>query len=280
MVAMLDEPAERNVLRRNVLRERDELIQRGIDPAAALRDASFRIFTEPPGAYGAGIGEMIEAQAWNERSDLAEIFISWGGYAYGRGVYGAARHATFRQRLAGIQLVVKNEDTREYDLYADDDWGAYLGGFGLAVKTVSGRAPLAYSGDASDPQRLAYRDTQQESRRIFRTRILNPKWIAGLQRHGFKGAGDMAHTVDNAFIWDAVGDVVEDWMYEDMAQRYALDEAMQQWMREVNPHALQSIVARLLEAIQRGMWQADEAMKERLTQLYLEVEGDIEERSE
>ncbi len=280
MVAMLDEPADRNVLRRNVLRERDELIQRGIDPEAALRDASFRIFTEPPGAYGSGIGEMIEAQAWNERSDLAEIFISWGGYAYGRGVYGAARHATFRQRLAGIQLVVKNEDTREYDLYSDDDWAAYLGGFGLAVQTVSGRAPLAYSGNAADPQRLVYRDTQQESRRIFRTRILNPKWIAGLQRHGFKGAGDMAHTIDNAFIWSAVGDVVEGWMYEDMAQRYTLDEAMQQWMRAVNPHALQSILARLLEAITRGMWQADDAMKERLSRLYLEVEGDIEERSE
>lgn len=280
MVAMLDEPAERNIVRRNVLRDRDELLQRGLDPEAALRDASFRIFTEPPGGYGTGIGELIESQAWQEQADLAEIFIGWGGYAYGRGVYGAARHEVFRQRLAGIQLVVKNEDTREYDLYSDDDWAAYLGGLGLAVKTVSGRAPLAYSGDASDPQRVLYRDTQQESRRLFRTRILNPKWIAGLQRHGFKGAGDMAHTMDNVFIWSAVGDVVEDWMYADLAQRYALDEAMQQWMREVNPHALQSILARLLEAIQRGMWQADAAIQERLRQRYLEVEGDIEERSE
>jgi cobaltochelatase CobN len=280
MVALLDEPAERNVLRRNVLRDRDELVQRGLDPAAALRDASFRIFTEPPGGYGTGVPELIESRAWQDRADLAEIFISWGGYAYGRGVYGAARHETFRQRLAGIQLVVKNEDTREYDLYSDDDWGAYLGGFGLAVKTVSGRAPLAYSGDASDPQRVLYRDTQQESRRLFRARILNPKWIAGLQRHGFKGAGDMAHTMDNVFIWSAVGDVVEDWMYADLARRYALDEAMQQWMREVNPHALHSILERLLEAISRGMWQADPAMHERLRGLYLEIEGDLEERSE
>ncbi|WP_129628825.1 cobaltochelatase subunit CobN [Candidatus Oscillochloris fontis] len=280
MVAMLNETPEQNALRRNVLRDRDELIQRGIDPEAALRDASFRIFTEPPGGYGSGIGEMIEAQAWQERADLAETFISWGGYAYGRGVYGVARHTTFRQRLAGIQLVVKNEDTREYDLYSDDDWAGYLGGFGLAVQTVAGHTPLAYSGDASDPQRLVYCDSQQESRRIFRTRILNPKWIAGLQRHGFKGAGDMAHTIDNAFIWSAVGAVVEDWMYEGMAERYTLDPAMQQWMREVNPHALQSILARLLEAIKRGMWQADEAMQQRLSQLYLEVEGDIEEHAE
>ncbi|PDW01596.1 cobaltochelatase subunit CobN [Candidatus Viridilinea mediisalina] len=280
MVAMLDEPPERNSVRRNVLRDRDELMQRGLDPEAALRDASFRIFTEPPGGYGTGISELIELREWQDRSELADIFISWGGYAYGRGVHGVARHATFRQRLAGIQLVVKNEDTREYDLYSDDDWAGYLGGFGLAVKTVAGRAPLAYSGDASDPQRLLYRDTQQESRRIFRTRILNPKWIAGLQRHGFKGAGDMAHTMDNVFIWDAVGDVVEDWMYEDLAQRYVLDAAMQQWMREVNPHALESILARLLEAIQRDMWHADADMEARLRHIYLEVEGEIEERTD
>ncbi len=280
MVALLDEPPETNMLRRNVLRDREELLRQGYDPQAALREATFRIFAEPPGAYGTGIAEMIEARAWQDRADLAETFINWGGYAYGRQVYGVARHAVFRQRLAGIQLVVKNEDTREYDLYSDDDWAAYLGGFGLAVKTVSGRAPRAYSGDASDPRRVLYRNTRQESRRIFRTRILNPKWIAGLQRHGFKGAGDMAHTVDNAFIWDAVGDVVEDWMYEDMARRYALDEAMREWMREVNPHALHSILERLLEAISRGMWQADGAMKERLRRLYLDIEGDIEEESE
>lgn len=280
MVALLDEPPETNMLRRNVLRDREELLRQGHDPEMALREATFRIFAEPPGAYGAGIPEMIEARAWQDRADLAETFINWGGYAYGRQVYGVARHALFRQRLAGIRLVVKNEDTREYDLYSDDDWAAYLGGLGLAVKTVSGRAPLVYSGDASDPRRVLYRDAQQESRRIFRARILNPRWIAGLQRHGFKGAGDMAHTVDNAFIWDAVGDVVEDWMYEDMARRYALDDTMRAWMREVNPHALHSILERLLEAISRGMWQADPAMRDRLRQLYLEIEGDLEEKSE
>jgi cobaltochelatase CobN len=277
MVALLDEPFETNMLRRNVLRDRDEMVQRGLDPATALREASFRVFSAPPGTYGTGIPEMIEAQAWQNREDLAATFIHWGGHAYGRDVYGAQRPDFFRRRLAGITLVVKNEDTREYDLYSDDDWGAYLGGLGLAVQAVAGRAPLAYSGDASDPQRLVYRNTRQESRRIFRSRILNPKWIAGLKRHGFKGAGDMAHTVDNAFIWDAVGDVLDDWMYEDMAERYALDEAMHQWMRDVNPHALQSILARLLEAIARGMWQAGEDMRSRLNQLYLDVEGDIEE---
>jgi cobaltochelatase CobN len=280
MIALLDEPPETNMLRRNVLRDREALLRQGHDSETALREATLRIFAEPPGAYGTGIAEMIEARAWRDRADLADTFINWGGYAYGRQVYGLPRHALFRQRLAGIQMVVKNEDTREYDLYSDDDWAAYLGGFGLAVKTVSGRAPLVYSGDASDPRRVLYRDAQQESRRIFRARILNPKWIAGLQRHGFKGAGDMAHTVDNAFIWDAVGDVVEDWMYEDMARRYALDEAMRQWMREVNPHALHSILERLLEAISRGMWQADAALRDRLRQIYLEIEGDLEERSE
>jgi cobaltochelatase CobN len=280
---------ETNFLRRNVLREVQELQQRGIDPEEAFREASFRVFSDPPGSYGTGVPQMIDAQTWREQADLGEMWIAWGGYAYSKerhrtgafvGMkehYGVKRKDAFRRRLADVRLVVKNEESREDDMLSCDDFNAYHGGFVVAVKTASGQYPLSYSGDASDPERLKYRSIQQEAKHVFRARILNPKWIEGLMRHGFKGAGDLARAVDISFHWDATTEVIEDWMYEELAARYALDARMQEWMKEVNPYALQNITERLLEAIQRDMWDASAEMRDRLQDLYFEIEGDIEE---
>ncbi len=281
MAAALNEPVEKNFLRRNVLREAAELAAAGgIDPEQALREASFRVFSDPPGAYGAGIPAAIDAKAWEKSEDLGEVYITWGGYAYGKGVYGEDRRETFRRRLSDISLVIKNEDSREYDLFSSDDFNAYFGGFVAAVKAVSGSYPRAYSGDASDPERVKYRSLQQETKHIFRSKILNPKWMEGLMRHGYKGAGDLSRAVDISFHWDATSDVIEDWMYDALSEKYALDEKMQKWFKEVNPYALQNITERLLEAANRGMWNVSEEMKKRLEDTYLDIEGDIEERTE
>ncbi|VAX32193.1 Aerobic cobaltochelatase CobN subunit [hydrothermal vent metagenome] len=280
MVTALEEPVGKNFLRKHVLTEAEELVKRGIDPEEALREASFRIFSDPPGVYGAGIPAAIDAKAWEKSEDLGEVYITWGGYAYGKGVYGEDRRDVFRRRLSDISLVVKNEDSREYDLLSSDDFNAYFGGFVAAVKTVSGNYPKAYSGDASDPDRVRYRSIQEEVKHVFRSRILNPKWMDGLMRHGYKGAGDLSRAVDISFHWDATSDVMEDWMYDALSEKYALDEKMQEWFKEVNPYALQNIAERLLEAASRGMWNASEEMKKRLEDMYLDVEGDIEERTD
>ncbi|MCB2188024.1 MAG: cobaltochelatase subunit CobN [Deltaproteobacteria bacterium] len=277
--ALLQEPPEANLLRRNVVREAAELARRGRDPGEAWREASFRVFSDPPGAYGAGVAAAIDAKAWDSPADLGEVWITYGGYAYGQDAYGAPQKEAFRRRLEDISLVVKNEDSREYDLLSSDDFNAYFGGFVCAVKTVSGVAPRAYAGDASDPDRVRNRSLQEEAKHVFRSRILNPKWISGLMRHGFKGAGDLSRTVDNAFHWDATSGVIDDWMYEGLARRYAFDPQMQKWLREVNPYALQNISERLLEAIKREMWHTDQETEQRLEEIYLEVEGDIEDFS-
>ncbi len=280
MVTALNEPVGKNFLRKHVLAEAEELVKRGINPEKALREASFRIFSDPPGVYGAGIPAAIDAKAWEKSEDLGEVYITWAGYAYGKGVYGEDRRDVFRRRLSDISLVVKNEDSREYDLLSCDDFNAYLGGFVAAVKTVSGNYPKAYSGDASDPDRVRYSSIQEEVKHIFRSRILNPRWMEGLMRHGYKGAGDLSRAVDISFHWDATSDVMEDWMYDALSEKYALDEKMQEWFKEVNPYALQNIAERLLEAASRGMWNASEEMKKRLEDVYLDVEGDIEERTD
>ncbi len=277
MAAALDEPPESNFLRRNVLKEVDELAKQGLSPQEAWREASFRVYSDPPGVYGAGVAAAIDAKAWETSDDLGEVYVTWGGYAYGKGAYGLDKRENFRRRLKDITLVVKNEDSREYDLLSSDDYNAYFGGFVAAVKMASGVQPRAYSGDASDPDRVKNRSIQEEAKHVFRSRILNPKWIEGLMRHGFKGAGDLSRTVDNAFHWDATSGVIEGWMYQGLAEKYAFDQRMRDWLKEVNPYALQNISERLLEAISRGMWEADPETKERLEQIFLEAEGDLEE---
>ncbi len=277
MVSSLREPQDSNFLRRNVLRETAELEQRGLTAEEAWREASFRVYSDPPGAYGAGVAAAIDAKAWQTSDDLGEVYVTWGGYAYGRQAYGLDRRENFRRRLKDISLVVKNEDSREYDLLSSDDFNAYFGGFVAAVKMASGIQPRAYSGDASDPDRVKNRSIQEEAKHVFRSRILNPKWIEGLMRHGYKGAGDLSRTVDNAFHWDATSEVIEDWMYQGLADKYAYDAEMQRWLKDVNPYALQNITERLLEAISRGMWETSPENKERLEQLFLDIEGDMED---
>lgn len=277
MVAALNEPPESNFLRRNVIKEMKELEQRGLDAQQAWREASFRVYSDPPGAYGAGVAAAIDAKAWKTSDDLGDVYVTWGGYAYGKQSYGLDRRENFRRRLKDINLVVKNEDSREYDLLSSDDYNAYFGGFVAAVKMASGVQPRAYSGDASDPDRVKNRSIQEESKHVFRSRVLNPKWIEGLMRHGYKGAGDLSRAVDIAFHWDATSGVMEDWMYQGLAEKYAFDQRMRDWLKEVNPYALQNITERLLEAISRGMWDADDETKQKLERLFLEAEGDLEE---
>ena len=146
-----------------------------------------------------------------------------------------------------------------------------------AVKALKGELPRSYCGDSSDPDRVKTRSTVEETKHIFRASILNPKWIESMKRHGYKGAGDISRMVAIAFGWDATAEVLEDWMYEELANKYALDRDMQEWLKKVNPHALQNIAERLLEAVERGMWQATEEMKEELRDVYLDIEGWIED---
>ncbi len=277
MVAGLEEPGESNYLARHVAEEVKEKLGQGVCLEQAREEACYRVFGCRPGAYGAGVSDAIDSKNWKDEHDLAEIYITWGGYAYGKKSYGVTVPDEFRKRLASLDLTVKNEDTREYDMLDGDDFYSYHGGMIAAVKALKGELPRSYCGDSSDPDRVKARSTVEETKHIFRSRILNPKWIKSMMRHGYKGAGDISRMVDIAFGWDATAEVLEDWMYEELANRYALDREMQEWLKKVNPHALQNIAERLLEAVDRGMWQASDEMKEELRSIYLDVEGLIED---
>lgn len=280
MIAALAEPEESNFIRRHVLKDRDQYRSEGMRDEDAWRLATLRVFGCPPGTYGAGVAELVKSKQWRTRGDLAEAYITYSSHAYGQCYYGKKTPQQFRRLLSRMEVTVKNEDSREYDLLSCTDYYNYYGGMIAAAATVRGSMPFALVGDSSDPRRVLLRTTQEEARHVLRSRLLNPKWLEGLKRHGYKGAGDISKVMDIIIGWDATAQLMEDWMYERVANRYALDPDMQKWFKEVNPYALQNILDKLLETIERGMWNAEDSMQEKLRNAYLDIEGDIEEAIE
>ena len=280
MTAMINEPDESNFIRRHVFKDVKEYEKDGQDQKSAFRKATFRIFGSPPGSYGSGVSKMVESKTWETTDDLGNMFIQWSSYAYGKNTFGTPAETQFRKSLARMSVTVKNEDTREKDMMSCTDFYSYHGGLITAVHAVQGKRPFSVTGDSSDPEQVVVRTTNEEARHIFRARLLNPVWLEGLKRHGFKGAGDISKAMDIIFGWDATADVIDDHLYTQFARKVALDNKMQEWMKSVNPHALENILAKLLEAVSRGMWQAGKELEDELKQEYLDIEGTIEELTE
>ena len=276
-VASLDEDVEDNYIRKHVLSDIEELTEKGINFEEAKEESLMRIFGCPPGTYGAGVSILINSKNWEDVTDLGDIYTLWGGHAYGKNIHGKKVKDVFARRLANTDVTVKNESSMEIDMLDSDDFYNYHGGLIAAVRTHSGKKPRAYCGDTSDPSRTKLKDVNEETARIMRARILNPKWFEGLKKHGYKGAQEISGMVDYAFGWDATSDVIEDWMYEEISETYLFNDERREWIKSVNPWAIHSMVERLLEAYQRGMWNAKDESVEKLRKLYVEIEGNIEE---
>jgi cobaltochelatase CobN len=277
LVAALEESPENNFLRGHALSDQEQYRNEGATDEEAWRMATVRVFGCPPGTYGAGVAELVEAKAWKTKNDLGEAYIRYSAHAYGKGLYGKSVPNAFRRQLSRMDATVKNEDSREYDMLSCTDFYNYYGGLIAAATTVRGKKPVSLVGDTSDPKRVSQRSTEEEAKHILRARLLNPAWIEGLKRHGYKGAGDLSKVLDIIIGWDATADVMEDWMYERVANRYALDPEMQNWFKKANPYALHNILDKLLETIERGMWNATSEMKQELQDAFLSTEGDVEE---
>jgi cobaltochelatase CobN len=250
-----DEPDELNPIRARILRERDEWVARGIDAKEARVRAGWRVFSTKPGAYGAGLQELIDAKAWQDDGDLSSAYQSTGGYAYSQGGDGIDARDTFGARLASIDVVLQNQDNREHDLLDSNDYHQFQGGMVAAVRHLSGAQPEAYNADHSNPAAPRIRTLNEEISRVIRSRVVNPKWIDGVKRHGYKGASELAATVDYLFGYDATARVVSDHQYALVTDAYVNDADTREFMQRHNPHALHSICERLTEAMQRGLWQ-------------------------
>jgi cobaltochelatase CobN len=270
LVAERDEPTELNFVRAH---SQDDLAVHGDE-----RRATTRIFGSKPGSYGAGILPLIEAGNWRSDQDLAEVYSTWGGFAYGRDLDGVPARGDMETNYRRIAVAAKNIDIRESDILDSDDYFQYHGGMVATVRALTGADPKAYVGDSSAPDAVRTRSLSEETSRVFRARVVNPRWIAAMQRHGYKGAFELAATVDYIFGFDATTGVVTDWMYEQLATSYVLDKENQDFMKHANPWALRGIIEKLGEAADRGLWEApDPEIVAAMEQVYLDVEGDLEE---
>ncbi|MCJ8279123.1 MAG: cobaltochelatase subunit CobN, partial [Rivularia sp. ALOHA_DT_140] len=279
-VAALDESSEYNPLAAQVASETEFWIKQGLNFETARSYSQYRIFGSKGGAYGAGLQGLIESQNWNGDEDLARAYINWSCYAYtGKGLCKAAPSA-FEQRLVKMQIVLHNQDNREHDLLDSDDYYQFQGGLTAAVRTLTGKNPQTYFGDNSIPANPRVRKLQQEIARVYRSRVINPKWIEGVMRHAYKGAFEMAATVDYLFAYDATANCVENHMYQGIAEAYLFDTNVCEFIEKNNPHALRDIAERLLEAYQRGLWQdVNISTLDNLRNLVHQAEAAIESKS-
>ncbi|WP_103865725.1 cobaltochelatase subunit CobN [Aquimarina sp. I32.4] len=276
-LATLDEPIEDNPIRKRFLEEQTQWEQQGLPQEEASHRALYRVFGSKPGAYGAGLQAVIDEKNWQTQEDLAKVYINWSGYAYGSSKQGVSAHESFQYRLQAMQIVMQNQDNREHDILDSDDYYQFHGGLANAVKTVKGDDAEIYFGDHSRPETPKIKTLKEELLKVYRSRVINPKWIAGVQRHGYKGAFEMAATLDYLFAYDATTNLIDDFMYEGITESYLLKEENKEFIKQHNPWALKDMSERLLEAIQRGMWaNPSKEIKEQLENLYMEGEGIVE----
>ena len=271
-VAMLDEPLESNYIRKHSLANMDSGV------ALDWRDSTLRIFASKPGTYQSGTNLAVYASAWKDEKDLSDIFVYWNGYAYGKGVAGKESHQNFANALKSVDVTYNKVVSDEYDLLGCCCYFGTHGGMTAAARHLSGKDVKAYYGDTREPEHVDVRDLADEVRRVVRTKLLNPKWIEGMKQHGYKGAGDISQRVGRVYGWEATTQEVDDWIFDDIAKTFIMDEENRKFFEENNPWAMEEMARRLIEAEQRGLWKADPEVLDSLKNMYLEIEGWMEER--
>ncbi len=276
-LAQLDEPGSLNPIRAAWLKDRKTLIQEQVSEETADDLAHLRVFSSGPGCYGTGLLPLIDAGNWETKADLTQVFLKWGGHAYGTDGQSSEQLGLLQNRLSQVEVVHQNQDNREHDILDSDDYFQFQGGLHAAVEQIRGQAPITYHGDSSVPDQVKIRSLSEEFNRVFRSRVLNPRWIDAMRQHGYKGAFEMAATTDYIFGYDATCDIVSDAQYEDLAQKLFLNAEQQEFFKRHNPTALQDAVQRLLEAHERGLWQEMQPETlEALENTLLELEGHLE----
>jgi cobaltochelatase CobN len=271
-VADQDEPDDRNPLRARVQRDEAALVQRGVAHEEAAARARLRIFGSKPGAYGAGVASLLERGAYRDAHDLARAYLDWSGYAYGASGYGTHARGELETQLTHVDAILHNQDNREHDVLDSGDYYEFQGGLAAAVRLVAGRAAALYHGDHQNPEAPRIRALHEEVSRVLRSRALNPKWIAAARRHGYKGASEMAATVEYLIGYSATTGVVGDHQFALVADAYLLDPQNREFLSAHNPAALAEMAERMLDAIERELWKNPGERKQALADLLIDAE--------
>ena len=267
MAASVEEPPDMNYVRKHAMAYNGD-----------WRDATLRIFSAKPGTYSAGVQLAVYASAWKEEKDLADIFLYWNGDAYGKGIFGEAKHKALKESLKTVDITYNKVVTDESDLLSCCCYFGTHGGMTAAARSISGKGVKSYYGDTREPENVEVRTLAEEVRRVVRTKLLNPRWIEGMKRHGYKGAGDISKRAGRVYGWQATTREVDGWVFDEIARTFLMDEENRRFFEENNPWALEEIARRLIEAIERELWKPSPDVERALKEVYLEIEGWIEDK--
>ena len=275
-VALCQEPAAQNYLRRHLLQQAGEQ-NLSLQDQSQVRRLTYRIFCAQPGVYRAGVNLAVYASAWQTEHDLADVYLFWNGYAYGADGFGVQAHRELMANLGRVEVTFDKHISDEGDFLDCCGYFSNYGGMTAAVKAISGHAPKTYYGDTRDPANVGVTDFADEMRRVVRAKLLHPKYIEGMKAHGYKGAGDLAKRIGRVYGYGATTGQVDNWIFDEIAQTFVLNKEMKEWFDQVNPWALEEIGRRLLEAASRGIWQPDPDLLEKLKEVYLDIEAHLED---
>lgn len=270
-VSSLQEAPDVNYVQKNT--------QGMLEEGAEFRDASCRIFSSRPGTYSAGVQLAVYASAWKDEKDLADVFLYWNGYAYGKGLKGKEAHTSLARNLKNVDLTYNKVVSDEYDLLGCCCYFGTHGGMTAAARQASGKEVKAYFGDSREGAHPEVRALSEELRRVVRSKLLNPKWVEGMKAHGYQGAGEISGRVGRVYGWEASTQAVDDWIFDEITDTFVLDEKMRAFFEENNPFALEEMARRLLEAAARELWNPDPEILKKLRDAYLEIEGLMEDQA-
>lgn len=266
-VAELDEPVEMNFLKKHI----EEQLRAG----CAFQDGAIRVFSNAAGNYGTNVDVMVTDSQWEQADQIGDLFVTRKCFAYGRGVEGREARELLERALARVEVTYQNVDSTEIGITDVDHYFEYLGGVSQAVEKRSGVQPKIYLSDALTPQ-SKIRSLEETIRLETRTKTLNPKWYEGMLKHGYSGVAAIERHVTNTFGWSATANAVDNWVYDEIAKTYVLDQHMAERLRSLNPHSTRNLIGRLIEAQGRGFWIADENVVEQLRDLLGDLEDQIE----
>ena len=253
-IGALDEPEDQNPIAARMRSDALGLMAGGAPEAEAFAKAGHRIFGSKPGAYGAGLQGPIDSGKWTETADLAGVFLEWGQYAYGAEAAGTPERDRFAARLTAAEAVLHNQDNREHDIFDSDDYYQFEGGLAVTATELSGRRPAVYHSDHSRPERPVARTLEEEVSRVVRSRVVNPKWITGVKRHGYKGAFEIIATLDYMFAFAATTGAVRTHHFDLAFEAFVLDEQTRSFIEDNNRHGYAELLAKFREARERGFW--------------------------
>jgi magnesium chelatase subunit H len=272
LAACADEPLEANFVRKHAL---DLAASLGI----SLEEAAARVFSNAPGSYGANVNHMVEQSTWQDDQELGEVFMNRKGFAMTPGGEWREARPLLEGVLATVEATFQNVDSVETGISDVDHYYEYLGGVTKSVERLRGARPTVMVAEVealSGASGGRVRSLEQMVRLESRAKLLNPKWFEGMLVHGYEGVHEIEVRVSNTYGWSATAGAVDGWVYQGVAETYLLDEAMRERLARLNPHATAGMARRLLEACERGFWEADEETLERLRGIYADLEDRLE----